>query len=149
VTTSATRVLILARSAEDRATYTHYLGGHFECVDSDLGKEGFQLCEKASTGCILLDDTLRDMSGIDFLTALRDQLPGAPPPTIYLASENSGIALRALRLGAVDYIKKTSLDRAVLLHSVETAVECSELRQQLRERDERLRLAMDAGSIGT
>jgi two-component system, LuxR family, response regulator FixJ len=101
------------------------------------------------SGCLLLDVRMPGLSGLDLQEELRRR--GVPPPIIIMTGHaRVPMAVRALKGGAIDFIKKPFGDRA-LLERVRKAIdldrrtrrvrmECSEFAERLtyltpRERD--------------
>jgi two-component system response regulator AtoC len=108
---------------------------------ADRGREAERLFAEVRPDLTLLDLRLPDATGLEVLERLRAQNPAASVVmmTAYATVED---AVRAIRLGAVDYLQKP-LNMDALRHVVDRALEESQLRSVLtyyRERE-----APDAG----
>lgn len=65
--------------------------------------------------CLIADATMSDMNGIELLHEVRRR--GCEVPTILLGRhEGVPFAVAAMRAGAVDFVEKPSIDRALLHH---------------------------------
>ena len=101
------------------------------------------------SGCLLLDVRMPGLSGLDLQEELRRR--GVPPPIIVMTGHaRVPMAVRALKGGAIDFIKKPFSDQALLEHvrkaidldrrTRRVRMECSEFAERLtyltpRERD--------------
>lgn len=73
----------------------------------------------AEPGCILLDVRMPEMDGLEVQQALNDR--GITMPVIILTGHGDiGIAVRAMKAGAVDFIEKP-FEKAVLMSAIEAA----------------------------
>jgi PAS domain S-box-containing protein len=116
------------------------------------GAAGIDAVLRADGGppdCLLLDHDLPDMNAPALLGALAgpDGLPVCPVVVLTrgVARETGRAVLRA---GAQDYVDKGSLTPPTLTRTVENAAERWRLTRELRDRDERLRLALEASDTG-
>ncbi|SEQ98785.1 response regulator transcription factor [Sphingobium sp. YR768] len=83
------------------------------------GVEFLKDVRSAAEGCILLDIRMPVMDGLDVQQALIDQ--GVTMPIVLLTGHaDVGIAVRAMKAGAVDFVEKP-FDIAVLLDAIEAA----------------------------
>ena len=96
------------------------------------GHEGLAVCEREAPDLVLLDLQMPGLHGLDVLAAVRERLP-ATPVVVFSGSASVADVVRALRLGASDYLIKPVIDLEILEHAVRTALERARL---LRERDE-------------
>ena len=72
-------------------------------------------------GCILLDIRMPGMDGLEVQAALRDK--GVNLPVIIMTGHGDvGLAVRAMKAGAVDFIEKP-FEKAVLLSAIDHGVE--------------------------
>lgn len=79
-------------------------GGH-EIVEAENGREGLDVVRNAAPGLVLSDWNMPEMSGIDFLEALRSS--GSTVPFGFVTSEGSAdMRARAERSGAAFLIAK-------------------------------------------
>jgi diguanylate cyclase (GGDEF)-like protein len=86
---------------------------------------------QGGVGLVLLDLTLPDSQGLDTLTGLIAEWPEVP--IIVLTSiADEALALRALQLGAQDYLIKSEVDRRSLFKSMRYSIERHRLHEQLR-----------------
>jgi DNA-binding response OmpR family regulator len=100
------KILILEDNALLVETLEDFLGGHhFTCKSALCGKEALKWCYEEKFDLYLLDVKLPDMSGFDFLKALRTS--NDTTPAIFLTSANDKASVQeGFLLGADDYIKK-------------------------------------------
>ena len=68
-------------------------------------EEGLHLMREAMPDCVIMDVRMPDMSGLDALERMR-LLPDCPPVIIMTAYSGTDTAIRAMGLGAFDYILK-------------------------------------------
>ncbi len=74
---------------------------------ADRGAEGIWLAREQPFDVVAVDHYMPEMDGLQTLVALRD-LPGGCPPVVYVTgSEESRIAIAALKAGAADYVVKS------------------------------------------
>src|SRR5205823_9537454 len=76
--------------------------------------EGFELCRAHDyIDLVLLDLNLRGMSGFEGLTVLRERHPGIPV-VVMSSSEEESTVRRAIDLGAMGFIPKSSSSEIML-----------------------------------
>lgn len=129
---------LLTRRALERAGYRVAL--------APGGAEGVAMAAAESFDLVAVDHYMPGQDGLETLAALK-ALP-SPPPVIYVTgSEESRLAVAALKAGAIDYIVKTTSGDYydLLAQSIEQALATVKLRQekdaaeaQLRESNARL-----------
>ncbi len=96
------------------------------------GREGLAVIERESPELVLLDLQMPGLHGLEVLASVRERSP-ATPVIVFSGSASVADVVRALRLGASDYLIKPVIDLEILEHSVRVALERARL---LRERDE-------------
>ncbi len=140
------RVIMVDDSAADRKLYRTLLEkdsvGMVEFMDAANGARGLELCRDQAPDCVLLDYKLPDMTGLEFLARLVGEPPAEIPTSAVvmltgLASE--GVAVKALRGGAQDYLSKDAITAEGLRMAIDKATQKVGLLRDLR--DERDRLA--------
>lgn len=102
------RVLVVDDSAYIRKVLTQILqrSPFIEVIDTaSNGKEALEKVEKLNPDVISLDLIMPEMDGITFI---EEQMKRKPIPIVVcsIASETGELALKALELGAVDFIQK-------------------------------------------
>lgn len=128
MTTDLRRILLVDDSEEDREYIKRLLTKAAEFTwqfaETPDGKQGLALA--ASGGpfdCILLDYRLHDMDGMEFLRLLANQFGEPRVAVVMLAGAgDEGLAVRAMKLGAQDYLSKRHLDAELLLRAIENAI---------------------------
>ena len=129
------RILYIDDDAGTRRLVQKLLGrrGH-TVVTAEDGTQGVELAKGEAFDLIAVDHYMPGMDGLATLNALR-KLP-EPPPVIYVTgSEESAVAVAALKAGAGDYVVKTVGDDFVAL--LEQAFQHALDRQQMtRAKDE-------------
>jgi len=142
------KLLIVEDLAIDRDLYRHTLSQDSSCVYQMLEAEsvaaGLELCRTSLIDAILLDYALPDGDGLEFLTALDAHSNGSSPPVVMLTGMgDERIAVRAMKLGAVDYLAKRDLTPELLQSTLRSAIENTRLRLQLQQSHDRLRISID------
>jgi PAS domain S-box-containing protein len=149
-------LLIVEDLAIDRELYRRALNQDSSCTYHLLEAEsvagGLELCQAATIDAILLDYGLPDGDGLAFLAALDTQSNGSSPPVVMVTGRDEReIAVRAMKLGAEDYLVKSDLTPELLQSKMRGAIENARLRLQLQQSDcpsdrlcQRLRISLDA-----
>ncbi len=120
------KILIVDDSPEDREVYTRHLkkgieDSEFDIVESETGLEGIQLCKETNPDCILLDFSLPDIDGLEFLSLLKEK--GYPGAVIMLTGQGSEtVAVEAMKGGAQDYLVKDNFSSEALHSSIMKAI---------------------------
>jgi two-component system response regulator FixJ len=84
------------------------------------GIDFLKVAPRAEPGCILLDVRMPGMDGLEVQAALRDS--GVALPVIVLTGHGDvGIAIRAMKGGAIDFIEKP-FEKAELLAAIDVAM---------------------------
>jgi signal transduction histidine kinase len=88
---------------------------------------------------ILLDYLLPDGDGLKFLETLAEQNNGNNPPVVMMTGYgDESIAVRAMKLGAQDYLPKHKFSPELLVSTMRGAIKNARLRRQLQQSEERL-----------
>jgi FixJ family two-component response regulator len=86
--------------------------------------------DPGQTGCVLLDLTMPELSGLDVQNLLVEA--GGAPPIIFLTGTgNIQTTVKAMKLGAVDFLTKP-VEESALLKAVERALESHRAARQER-----------------
>lgn len=140
------RVLLIDDNPPDRVRYRRMLqrgaetgGESFEITEAEDGGSGLALVRAANPAfdCVLLDQDLPDLQGLDVLDDIRAN-PETPPVVMLTGEEDAAVSIEALRRGASDYLMKRRIDEDRLLRAVRGAIERSALERRLREQQQRL-----------
>ncbi len=112
--------------------FTELLKDSYDMTVANLGEEGFRKCQEIEPDILLLDVRLPDISGIDVFERVKKTSP--PHPTVIMITANRDVesAIRAMKLGAFDYLLKPFGTNEELLVVIEKAVEDRQLRQEVR-----------------
>lgn len=79
----------------------------FQAIEAEDGVVALDECRKKMPECVLLDWNMPNMTGIEFLEALRKEENGQEPLVIFCTTENDmSFITRALEAGANEYIMK-------------------------------------------
>ncbi len=110
---STIRLLLVDDDEIDRLACKRALAQYPDCefviLEADTGDQGLKLARAEKPDCILLDYHLPDLNGVEFLAELAKETGELPMPVVMLTgSNNAMIAVDALKLGARDYVVKSS-----------------------------------------
>lgn len=133
------RILIVDDSPEDREAYRRLiLKGHaddYTVVEADCGEAGLRLCRSDPPDCLLLDYSLPDTDGLEFLAELRADAPGKKIPVVFLTGHgNEAIAVQAMKQGAIDYVVKGNISADSVSRAIHNAIERALLQCRLRRK---------------
>ena len=79
----------------------------FEVTEAENGQDALGQCAEAMPDLILLDWNMPVMSGIEFLTKLRERPDGRSPKVVFCTTENDVAHIReAIDAGADEYVMK-------------------------------------------
>jgi PAS domain S-box-containing protein len=132
-------VLIIDDSPEDREAYRRYLlrdqTHHYIILEEESAEAGLAQCQKLHPDSVLLDFRLPDLDGLEFLEELSHQAGDQAPPVIMLTGQgDEAIAVRAMKLGAQDYLIKGRTSASDLLFTLNNVIENAQLRRELQQR---------------
>ena len=134
------RILLIEDSAEDAQLVLEMLddrGYDYVLKRTDRLSSGLRLLEEEFFNVVLLDLGLPDSAGFDALTQIRNQAP--PLPIIILTGlSDEALAVKAISLGAQDYLVKGNFATDALYRSISHSIE----RQRLETERERLILEL-------
>jgi PAS domain S-box-containing protein len=140
-------LLLIEDSVPDREWYRSYLLADSTCtyrlLEADSAAAGLELCRSHSINAILLDDQLPDANGLEFLEALSAQSNGASPSVVLVAGEGAAPStiVRAVKLGAEDYLLKSDLTSELLQMTMRRTIENRPLQQELGQTEVALKAA--------
>ena len=102
----------------------------FNVVHATNGEAGLARLQEGGIDVIALDQYMPGLDGLETLARIL-KIPGAPPVVFVTASQDSSIAVTALKAGAADYLVKDTLgDFIPLLHvAVEGALKQAMIRK--------------------
>jgi signal transduction histidine kinase len=122
------RLYIIGGSPTDRSLYTQWIQ-HTTSIPLDLqemetGVQALETCASISPHCILLDDQLADMTGLEFLSRLKGSHSTSDTPVIFLIGQaNKEIVTQALKLGVKNYFIKNTLSEEFLWRHIQQAID--------------------------
>ncbi|MCP4217532.1 MAG: response regulator [bacterium] len=116
-----------------RQSFRNYLEDYdYDVLEAENGRIGLEIIQKEKPDLVLLDLHMPEMLGMEVLAHVRDFAPDLP----IIVVSGTGVmddAVKALHLGAWDYLLKPIEDMKVLLHAVECALERVRLIKENRE----------------
>jgi PAS domain S-box-containing protein len=147
-------LLLIEDSLLQRARYCRYLLADELCsyrlLEADSAVAGLELVLTGSVDAVLLAGELPDANGLEVLEALQAQDVTPRPPVVMVAEQADGpseiaisSAIRAIKLGAEDYLLNHQLTPETLQIAMRSAIETARLRQQLKQSDDRFRVSIE------
>lgn len=144
------RVIIVDDDDVDRVAVKRCLrqaGFDLEAREAASMEAAIGLLDEQPFDCVFLDYNLPDATGLDFLRVLASS--GMRLPVIMMTGQgDEEIAVELMKAGASDYIPKNALS-ADRLRNLPAVIRAFRAEQELRDTEERLRLAIDSAQIGT
>ena len=137
--TDSIKVLLIEDNPEDaqvtRALIENQPGVVCECVDSL--RDGLRVLESGEIDVVLLDLHLPDSNGFETFLKVRESAPAVAIVAL-TGSGDEETALKAVQLGAQDYLFKGTVSRTLLQRSVRYAVERRRSQEALRRANDEL-----------
>ncbi|GGE18615.1 two-component system sensor histidine kinase/response regulator [Aureimonas endophytica] len=90
-----------------RLSAKHLQRRGFDVVTAATGPEGIALLEGAAFDVVAIDHYMPEVDGLETLRRLAAALPDHPPVVYVTGSDESRIAVAALKAGAADYVVKS------------------------------------------
>lgn len=140
------KILIIDDDDFDRKIYKRLLAKipdyQFAVEEASTSRLGFSLLAKNPPDCILLDNNLPDINGLDFMVQLKADYPSIDTPVIMLTGQGSEeIAAEAISKGVSDYLMKGEVNENNLGRAIISAVYKKELQRELAEKNQKLGMA--------
>ncbi len=131
----ALKILVVDDCLEDRVLYKRLLarsGTAFEILEAENAADGLELAKNNDVDCLLLDYHLPDADGIDFIQSFQQHGKTPQAAIIMVTGQgNEKTAVEAMKMGALDYITKSSINEGYFAQSILNAIERSHLKQQI------------------
>lgn len=109
----------------------------YEVLQAENGRLGLETFRRESPDLVMLDLRMPEMDGLEVLGHITEESPDTP--VILVSGMGTiGDAIKALKLGAWDYIAKPIHDMGVLEHAVNKALERAEFIEQRKRYREHL-----------
>jgi response regulator RpfG family c-di-GMP phosphodiesterase len=109
----------------------------FSVLQADNGRTGLETFRQEGPDLVMLDLRMPEMDGLEVLSYITAESPDTP--VILVSGMGTiGDAIKALKLGAWDYIAKPIHDMGVLEHAVNKALERSEFIEEKKLYNEHL-----------
>lgn len=131
-------ILIITNSPKERDLLCGYLSQArkpaYKVVEESLGSRGIAAALSLNPACILLDEQLPDMTGLELLAQLQQQSGVVVWPVVLLVDPgNEAAALQALSYGLQDYLVKGQSSPEMLHWAVTNAIERAAMRRQMAQ----------------
>ncbi len=132
--TEAPRVLVIEDNAVDREVVRRMLSGSCQVVEAPDFASARRVLARAKVDCALVDFHLPDADGLNVAAQVsRDT------PVVFLTGQgDEGVAVAAMKAGAMDYLSKGGLDGEQLRRAIDYAIERDRSRRALDSEREAL-----------
>lgn len=129
-------LLIVEDDDIDREAVRRLLAPDWRVVEAATGAAALAALEMIRPDCVLLDNRLPDINGVDLLP----QLAHSYLPVVVLTGiESPEVVVQAMQAGAQDYLVKHQLSRVSLAHSIAGAIEKVALMRDVEEKNRQVR----------
>lgn len=116
-----------------RNLFSTYLSREgLQTLTASGGKEGIDIIQKEKIDVILLDLNMPEMSGFEVLEKLRGEIKDIPVIVVSGTGDVSD-AIKAIKLGASDFLLKPVKELSIILHTVRRNIERCNLRKRSEE----------------
>ena len=137
---SKLHILLIEDDETDREAVHRLVGRQYCLIDASTGRQGLEVFGSTPVDCVLLDYRLPDMDGMDLLEELSKR---RIPVIMFTGAGDHQVDLKAMEIGAADYLVKGKIDRALLERSIRYAIAHGKAEEAQREAD-RLKGAVQA-----
>ena len=127
-------ILIVDDCQIDRLVYQRYLQSDVEfeytVLEAETGEEALEIYSQSQADIILLDYSLPDLDGLEWLSQWQQQYGDRLCPVIVLTGQgNENIAVQFIKMGAADYFVKDRITKEKLKLAVNNAIAAKQLQQ--------------------
>lgn len=105
--------------------------------------EGYERLMNGGIDLVLLDLDLPDSSNIDKIVKIH--VSTDTPIIVLTGTDDEQVAIKAVQMGAQDYLMKSNLDSGLLVRSIRYAIERKKVDDQLKRTEERFRRLIENG----
>lgn len=145
------RVLLIEDNPGDALlvveTLTEGGGAAFQLFCAEALLPGLERLARGDIDLVLLDLSLPDSHGLDGLSAIRTHAPTLPV-VLLTGSDNQSLALKAMQIGAQDYLVKGTLQGPALARILQHAIVRQRTQKAASPIDDRQGQAMVVGLLG-
>ncbi len=138
------KILIVEDNPEDREAYQRILKRSFadiEILEAESVRQGLALSATNDPDCILLDYQLPDGNGIDFIRIYLDTTSPRAAIIMVTGQGSEMTAAEVMKLGALDYITKSSIMEGYFVQNVMNAIERAHLKEMVEKYQQELALS--------
>lgn len=101
------QILIIEDQLSTRKLLSNYLGNSYKVTEKDNAKDALKWLELGNQpDAIIADILMPEMTGIEFLSTIKDTNKSTAPVIILSSVENSAEKIKCFNLGARDYMIK-------------------------------------------
>lgn len=126
---------------------TEVAGSKIQIDHSFRLSTGLERLSRCQFDAILLDLALPDSTGLDTLRKVHSRA-GSVPIIVMTYNEGEEIGLKAMQIGAQDYLIKLQIDGVLLVRSLRYAIERKKSEEKLNESEERFRVTFEQAAVG-
>ncbi len=139
------QIVFVEDSEVDRSIYKRFLKQNIEytynIIEFNLGEEALSWCQQNQPDILLLDYSLPDMDGLEFLKELRKYREKTQLPVLIMTAQGSTeIAVELIKQGAQDYLDKSAITADSLNRAVNYIIEKTQLLQKQEWQQQRQQL---------
>ncbi len=137
-----TKILLIEDNIDDAQLIKELMNGagnKYTITTADRLSSGLKLIEEEVFDAVLLDLGLPDSDGMDTLRKLQDKKPYLPA-VVLTGLTDEELAVKAIELGAQDYLVKGRIDGALLIRSIRYAIERTRAGDALERQNKKLSL---------
>lgn len=107
-------------------------------LEADSGEAAKEILMTESFDCVLLDQRLGDIDGIEIISVINSDRSSPCPIIMITGMGDEKLAVDAMRKGAYDYIRKDNLKENYLLNVIAAGMKWAEVESQLKESQKKL-----------
>ncbi len=101
------QILIIEDQPSTRMLLSHYLGNFYQVIEKASAYDALDwLSNGNKPAAIITDIMMPEMTGIEFLSQVKNTRVDAPPVIMLSSVENSSEKMKCFSLGARDYVVK-------------------------------------------
>src|SRR5882724_7581051 len=145
------RILLIEDSFTDALLIESFLAGeksfNHTLTRADRLADGLAQMSRQKFDVVLTDLALPDSQGLKTFEELHKRAAHLPIVVLTRHDDND-LALKAIKMGAQDYLPKDNFESLLLVRTINYAIERKETELALRESEERFRRSFDDAPIG-